>query len=132
MRRIDWGLAATGVILGLAAMAVDHLLGDDPGLEDPPAFAISAAIVVVVAILLFAGVVRRTRAPRRAALIVAIVAVLSLALIWLGVPFAVAPAAIALGLRDKGRLATAAIAIGAVVLLVATGAYVYDAIEKLA
>jgi hypothetical protein len=30
-------------------MAVDHLLGDDPGLEDPPTFLISAAIILVIA-----------------------------------------------------------------------------------
>ena len=53
MTRIDWALAGTGVALGIAAMAVDHLLGDDPGLEDPPTFAASAAIVVVVAAVLF-------------------------------------------------------------------------------
>ena len=34
-------------------MAVDHLLGDDPGLEDPPTFLISAAIILVIATLLF-------------------------------------------------------------------------------
>ena len=52
-------------------------------------------------------------------------------LIWLGVPFAIAPAAIALGIRSAGRLALAAVAIGVVVLLLVTGAYVYDAVEKL-
>jgi hypothetical protein len=132
MRRVDWALVSAGVCLGLAAMAVDHLLGDDPGLEDPPTFLISAAIIVVIAALLFGFVVRRARDPRRASIIVAVLSVLSLALIWLGVPFAVAPAAIALGLRGEGRLATAAIGIGGLVLLLVTGAYVYSAVDKLA
>ncbi len=132
MRKIDWVLAGAGVALGLAAMAVDHLLGDDPGLEDPPAFLVSAAIILVIAALLFGLVVRPAREPRGASFVVALLAVVSLALIWLGVPFAVAPAAIALGLRARGRPAIAAIAIGVVVLLLATGAYVYDAIDKLA
>jgi hypothetical protein len=131
MRPVDWVLATTGAALGLAAMAVDHLLGDDPGLEDPAAFGISAAIIIIVVTLLFGGVVRRSLALRRSGFIVAIVAILSLALIFLGVPFAVAPAAIALGLRGEGRLATAAVAIGAVVLLLATGAYTVDAVDKL-
>jgi predicted permease len=121
-----------GVSLGLAAMAVDHLLGDDPGLEDPPAFIISSAIILVIATLLFGLVVRRARDPRRGSFIVAVLSVLSLTLIWLGVPFAVAPAAIALGLRGEGRLAAAAIAIGVLVLLLVTGAYVYSAVDKLA
>jgi hypothetical protein len=113
-------------------MAVDHLLGDDPGLEDPPAFLISAAIILATATLLFGLVVRRARNPRHASLIVALLSVLSLPLIWLGVPFAVAPAAIALGLRGEGRLAMGAIATGALVLLLVTGAYVYSAVDKLA
>ena len=132
MQRVDWALASAGVCLGLAAMAVDHLLGDDPGLEDPPAFLISAAIILVTATLLFGLVVRRARDPRRASFIVAVLSVLSLPLIWLGVPFAVAPAAIALGLRGEGRLAIVAIATGLLVLLLVTGAYVYSAVDKLA
>ena len=132
MRRVEWALASAGVCLGLAAMAVDHLLGDDPGLEDPPAFLISAAVILITAAVLFGLVVRRTRDPRRSGLIVAVLAVLTLPLIWLGVPFAVAPAAIALGLRGEGRTATAAVAIGVVVLSLATGAYVYSAVDKLA
>jgi hypothetical protein len=127
----DWALAGAGVGLGLAAMAVDHLLGDDPGLEDPPAFLISAALILVVTTLLFVLVVRRTREPHRAGLIVAVLGVASLPLIWLGTPFAIAPAAIALGPRGDGRRASAAVALGAVVLLLVTGAYVYDAIDKL-
>ena len=132
MRTMDWALVSAGVCLGLAAMAVDHLLGDDPGLEDPPTFLISAAIILVIATLLFGLVVRRARDPRRASFIVAVLSVLSLPLIWLGVPFAVAPAAIALGLRGEGRLAIAAITTGGLVLLLVTGAYVYSAVDKLA
>src|SRR5918994_838310 len=85
MSRIDWALAGAGVALGLAAMAVDHLIGDDPGLEDPPAFLISAAIILAITTLLFGRVVRRARDPSRASLIVALLAVASLPLIWLGV-----------------------------------------------
>jgi hypothetical protein len=99
---VDLALAALGVTLGLAAMAVDHLLGDDPGLEDPPAFAISALVVLAVAGLLFGRVVPRARDPRRAGFVVALIGVASLPLIWLGVPFAVAPAAIALGRKGEG------------------------------
>jgi hypothetical protein len=40
-------LAVTSLALG--AMAVDHLLGDDPGLEDPTMFAISTVLSVAVA-----------------------------------------------------------------------------------
>lgn len=131
MSRIDWVLAGVGVALGFAGMAVDHLVGDDPGLEDPPAFLISAAVILVITTLLFGRVVRRARDPGRASVIVAVLAVASLPLIWLGVPFAIAPAAIALGKRGDGRGPRAAVAIGGVVLLLVTGAYTYDAIDKL-
>jgi hypothetical protein len=71
---IEWALAGTGVALGVAATAVDHLLGDDPGLEDPPTFLISTAIVLVIAVMLFGWLVPRAGDSRRASLIVALVA----------------------------------------------------------
>lgn len=117
--------------MGLAAMAVDHLLGDDPGLEDPPTFLISATIILLLVALLFGFVLPRARDPRRTGFIVALLSVLSLPFIWLGAPFAVAPAAIALGLRGEGKLAAVSVAIGSAVLLLATGAYVDQAIDKL-
>jgi hypothetical protein len=116
--------------LGLAAMAVDHLLGDDPGLEDSPTFLVSGAIILLLITLLFGFVVPRAREPRRTGFILALPSVLSLPFIWLGAPFAVAPAAIALGLRGEGKLAAAAVAIGSAVLLLATGVYVDQAIDK--
>jgi hypothetical protein len=128
---IDLAVAAAGVGLGLAAMAVDHMLGDDPGLEDPPAFAISALIVLALTGLLFGRVVPRARDPRRTGFVVALLGVASLPLIWLGVPFAVAPAAVALGKRGQGRLSAAAVAVGVAVLLLVTAAYAYDAVGKL-
>ena len=131
-RARDRALAVAGVLLGLAAMAVDHLLGDDPGLEDPPAFLISALVVVALAAVLFGRIVPRAADPGRTGFVVSLLSVLSLALIWLGAPFVVAPAAIALGLRGHGRLAIAAAAVGAAVVLLATGAYVYSAVDKLA
>ncbi len=131
MRTTDWLLATGGVTLGLAAMAVDHLLGDDPGLEDPGAFLASAALIVVLAALLYGVVVRRARAPRRGTLIVAVLAVASLPLMWLGVPFVVGSAAVALGMRATGHVATAGVAVGVLVLLLVSGAYTYEAIDKL-
>jgi apolipoprotein N-acyltransferase len=131
MRPVDWFLAGAGVVLGLAAMAVDHLLGDDPGLEDPPTFLISAVLVVALVAALFGLVVRRPGDQRRAAVVVAVLGLLSLAFVWLGVPFAVAPAAIALGLRTAGRAGTFAVALGAAVLALVTVGYAYSAVDKL-
>lgn len=125
------GVGAT--VVAIAAMAVDHLMGNDPGLEDPGAFVFSAALCLVVAIVLFGAVIPRT-APERAArrgFASSILAVLSLPLAFLGLFFVLAGGGIALGRIGYGRLAIAAAVIGAVVALVGIGGYAYVAISKL-
>jgi hypothetical protein len=122
--------------LGVAAMAVDHLLGDDPGLEDPPAFVFSTALILVVAGTVFGLVVRRATtesAPLRA-LALAVLAVVSLTLAFLGLPFPLAGGAVALGLRGRAggsRVAAAALVLGAAVLALVTVGYGIDAARKL-
>jgi hypothetical protein len=122
------GIGVTAV--ALVAMAFDHLVGPDPGLEDPIAFVISAVLTVACALLLFGVLIPRTKrsaAPAdRAATrggILAVVSFLSISLIWLGVTFPIAGAALALGLlgRSASRRwpAHAAIVIGSLVLIVA-------------
>lgn len=125
------GVVATAVAIG--AMAADHLMGDDPGLEDPPAFLVAAGLCVLVAILLFGLVLPRTteeRAARRG-FISSVLAVVSIPLAFLGFFFVLAAGGIALGRMGQGRLATAAIAIGAVVGTLGTVAYAYVVISKL-
>jgi hypothetical protein len=123
------GIAVTAV--ALVAMVFDHLLGDDPGLEDPIAFVVAAVLTIACAIIVFGIVVPRTKrnarpadraAPRGGVL--AVVSVLSIALIWLGVTFPIAGGSLALGLlgREGSRrwLALLTIAIASIVLVVAT------------
>ena len=120
-------------------MAIDHLIGtedepgDDPGLADPIAFFISVATSLLLAALLFGVVVRRAARddPDRIAtkaLAYSLLAVPAMALLFLGVPFPLAGAGIALGLlgREGARsgVATAAIAIGVLVISLGAGAYV--------
>jgi hypothetical protein len=118
--------------LAVVAMAFDHLIDVDEGFPaDPPAFLISVAVVLAFAVLVFRLVVPRTKngpAPaERAAkrgFVCGLLALPSIALIWLGVPFVVAGGAIALGLLGLGgerrRLAIAGIALGSLVLVVST------------
>ena len=110
------GLAVSA--LTVTAMAIDHLIGtedeagDDPGLADPAAFLISVA---------------PERAARKA-IACALLAVPAMALLFLGLPFPLAGAAIALGLiaRDgsRSRIAAAAVVVGALVIALGAGAYV--------
>lgn len=127
-RETGIGIAVTA--LGLVAMVFDHLLGDDPGLEDPIAFIVAAVLTIACAFVVFGVVVPRTKrsaAPAdRAATrggVLAVVSVLSVSLIWLGVTFPIAGGTLALGLlgRDSSRrwLAYLAMVIAAVVLIVA-------------
>ena len=82
-------------------MALDHLVGNesespDTGLVDPLAFAVSVALSIGVAVLLFGSVVPRAenRGPERAAVIGLILSVLSfvpgIGFLWLGFPFVIA------------------------------------------
>ena len=123
------GIAVTA--LALVAMVFDHLLGDDPGLEDPIAFIVAAVLTIACAFVVFGVVVPRTKrsaAPAdRAATrggVLAVISVLSVSLIWLGVTFPIAGGTLALGLlgRDSSRrwLAYLAIVIASAVLIVAT------------
>ena len=124
-------IGAAVTALALIAMVFDHLLGDDPGLEDPVAFLVSAAFVLVTAAVVFGRVVPRAKAAPNAAeraardgLIVGVISFFTIALIWLGVTFVVAGGAIALGLLGlSGRRrwwGIAAIVLGSGVLTVST------------
>lgn len=120
------GLAATTV--ALVAMVFDHLVGDDPGLEDPVAFLVAATLTLTATATVFGFVVPRAKAgpnsAERAAkhgFILSLISVVAIALIWLGVTFVLAGGAVALGLLgrrgERSRMAYAAIAIGTIVLV---------------
>jgi hypothetical protein len=139
-------IGVVSAAIGVAAMAVDHLLEEGGGLAaDPPAFVISVAVVLVATALVFGRVVRRVKAdpaPPRAAIrpgfLCAAISVLAMPFtLWLGLPFPVGGGALALGLiaregeRDRRRSATIMAAIGALVLLLGAAAYATVAVDKL-
>jgi drug/metabolite transporter (DMT)-like permease len=126
-------IGVAGTLVAVSAMAADHLMGDDPGLEDPPAFLLAVALCLLVAAVLFIAVLPRTppeRAARRG-LVCSLLAVLSLPLAFLGFFFVLAAGGIALGRIGRGPGATAAVLIGSLVALVGIAAYTYVAITKL-
>jgi hypothetical protein len=135
------GVAVTA--LAVAAMAVDHLMGDDPAvLEDPAAFLISAGLCVALALVVFGWVVPRTQASpdasrrSRVAVALAVLAVVGIPLVfWLGLPFVLAGGAVALGLgalwSERRRLALAAVIVGSLVLALGIVGYGVQFVDKL-
>jgi hypothetical protein len=140
LSRETWiGVGAFAV--ATAAMAIDHLIGNDPERADPfpvdpAAFLISVGLAAILALFLFGRVVPRAKArdadPDRTAVNAAIFSGLALvpgfALLWLGFPFVLAGSGIALGLLGRRsrrrRIATAAVVVGAIVVVLGFAAYV--------
>jgi 4-amino-4-deoxy-L-arabinose transferase-like glycosyltransferase len=122
-------VALVALLVAAGALAIDHLLGTSGGDEDdfpvdPAMFAIG---VVLSAVAAFGWLVprERKRGPERAArsgLACSILSVVrGIAVVWVGFPFLIAGAGLALGLEgrrgDRYREATAAVLIGALVLV---------------
>jgi hypothetical protein len=138
-------IGGVSAAVGVAAMAVDHLLEEDGGFgADPPAFLISAALVLGVTAFVFGRVVPRVNAgenPARGAIlpgfVCAGVAVLGLPFtLWLGLPFPVGGGTLALGLialeGERRRPAVIIALIGALVVVLGAVAYATVAVDKLA
>ena len=131
------------LVVAVGAMAIDHLVGteraDDDGLVDPTMFAISAVLSLAFAAVLFGWLVPSElgKGPERAARSGFVCSVASvvpgIAFIWVGFPFVVAGAGLALGLdgrRGRRRIeAAAAVGIGALVLVLGAAAYVVAVIR---
>lgn len=125
MRRPDVVIGIVVTVLAVVAMWFDHMRGDDPGFEDPVAFFLSAGLCIALAAVLFGYVVRGVRldpdSAARRGVITSVISVVTIALVWLGVPWIVAGAGIAMGtigLRaERRRFAVLAIVIGACTLI---------------
>jgi hypothetical protein len=126
--------------LATAAMAVDHLFGNDPESDDSfpvdlVAFAISVGISALLAAFLFGRVLPRAKARGaesertavHAAVCSGLAAVPGLGFLWLGFPLVLAGGGVALGLLGRRsrrrRLATVAIVVGALVVALGAGSY---------
>ena len=133
----DLVVAVTVSSLLIAALAIDHLIGTDtdpneePGLADPAAFVLSVVLSLALMAILFLVVVGRSSTPDDAAkrgALCSVLAIPAVVLSFLGLPFPLAAAGIALGLRgrtgSRRRLATAAIALGSFVIVALCAGYV--------
>ncbi len=128
---VTWiGLAACA--LTAVALAVANFVATEPdsnggGVE----YAVTLGVSLVLALALFGWIVPRTTYPARAGLIVGLLAALSLAVFWSGLPYILGPAAIVLGLLGRARTETrtsgaVAVALGTVTTVAALAAVVLD------
>jgi hypothetical protein len=128
-------IAIVVAVVVVVTMAIDHWFGteSEPGESapvDPGAFFIATGLAFVLTALLFWFVVKPAP-PEKAAkrgIICSALAVVTVPLLFLAVPFPFAGAGLALGLAGRGRLATAASVMGALVLAVGLIAYVVTAL----
>jgi hypothetical protein len=147
LSRETW-IGVGALVLAVAAMAVDHLFGNDPDSDDSfpvdlAAFLISVGVSAFLAAFLFVRVVPRAKARRDESERAAVEATLcsglafipGLGFLWLGFPLVLAGGGIALGLlgrrSQRKRLATAAIVVGVVVVMLGSGAYLFSVIRDL-
>jgi hypothetical protein len=133
----DIAVASAVATFLVAGMAIDHLVGtesdpgEDSGLADPGAFVLSTILSLALMAALFLLVVRRTHNPAAAATRGAVcsgLAIPAVVLSFLGLPFPLAAAGIALGLRgrtgEQRRLANADVVVGSLVVAALTVGYV--------
>jgi hypothetical protein len=131
MRQREGVIAAAVVAVSVATMAIDHLFGteSEPGESwpvDPGAFVLSVALAFALTAVLFRFVVSpaQPETATKRAVVCSVLAVVTVPLLFLAVPFPFAGAGIALGLEGRTRPATAAAAVGALVLAAGLVAYV--------
>jgi hypothetical protein len=107
------GLAAA-VLTALALAAANFTgTGDNGGGVE---YAGTLAVSILVALAIFGWVIPRSDRPARTGLVVGLLAVLSMAAFWSGLPFVLGPAAIVLGVLGRARSASRAQGTVAIVL----------------
>jgi hypothetical protein len=121
------GLAAaalTAVLLAVANFAGSTENGGGA------AYAVTLGFSLVLAAVLFGLAIPRIERPARAGLIAGVLALLSVAVFWSGLPFVLGPAAVVLGLlgraRDERAAGTVAVALGALATVGGIAALVAD------
>ena len=134
-------IAAVVAVISVVTMAIDHLIGteserDESQSAEPIAFVTTTALALGLTAVLFRFLVgradRRPQSLATKAIACSVLAVATVPVLFLAVPFPLAGAGIALGLmgREGSRrgLSTAAVVVGALVLALGLGVYVAAAL----
>jgi hypothetical protein len=124
------GIGIGAVVLTALVLAA-NFLGTEPGENGGGAeYAVTLGASLLVAVALFGWVIPRAERPGRDGVVVGLIALLSLAAFWSGLPMVLGPAAGVLGLlgrdRGEGATATAAVALGSFATLAAIAAVIAD------
>ena len=130
-RQTILGSGIAAAILTAVALAAANFSGDAGDNGGGPEYVITLAVSLLVAIGLFGWVIPRTARPARTGLVVGVLALLSVAAFWTGLPYVLGPAAVVLGqlgrVRSETRVpATIAIALGMLATVGGIAALVAD------
>lgn len=96
------GIGLAAAALTAVALAAANFVGtgdNGGGIE----YAVTLGGSLLLGLALFGWVIPRTGRPTRAGLIVGLLAILSLAAFWSGLPYVLGPAAVVLGLLGRTR-----------------------------
>ena len=124
------GLAAS-VLTAVALAAANFISTESTSNGGAPEYAITLGLSLLVALGLFGWAIPRTARPAQTGLVVGVIAVLSMAVFWSGLPYVLGPAAVVLGLLGRARPgsrtpATIAIALGVLATAGAIAAVLLD------
>jgi energy-converting hydrogenase Eha subunit A len=141
LRTRERAIAAAVAVVSVVTIALNHLIGteserNESQSAEPIAFVTTAALALGLTAVVFRFVVGRAdRSPQSVAtkaIACSVLAVATVPLLFLAVPFPLAGAGIALGLmgREGNRrgLSTAAVVVGVLVLALGLGVYVAAAL----
>jgi hypothetical protein len=111
------GSGVAAAILTAVALSAANFAGDSGDNGGAPEYAVTLAVSLLVAIGLFGWAIPRTSRPAMTGLVVGVIALLSVAAYWTGLPYVLGPAAVVLGQLGRARSetrmpATIAVALG--------------------
>ena len=124
------GAGCAAAVLAAVALAAANFTGDGEN-GGAGAYAFTLVASVAVAAALFGWAIPRVEQPSRAGVVAGVLAVLSIAVYWTGLPYVLGPAAIVLGLLGRMRVdgkgaGTAAVVLGALATLGGIAAVIGD------
>jgi len=129
-RQTILGAGVAAALLAAIALAAANFVGGGEN-GGGPEYAVTLGASLLVALWLFGRAIPRSDRPAQTGLVVGVIAVLSIAAYWTGLPYVLGPAAVVLGLLGRARTgsrapALVAIGLGALATAGAVAAVIVD------